>query len=101
MGAATLSRFYSLHFLLPILLIVLVIIHLVFLHEGGSSNPIGTRSLDRVIFHSFFSIKDMVGVFLVFLIFFLFVMLVPNALGDPENFTPANPLVTPVHIQPE
>ena len=99
---ATLTRFFTLHFLLPFIVAALSVIHLVFLHRTGSSNPLGVdRNFDKVRFHPYFSIKDAVG-FIVFLGGFMFIVLqAPWDLGDPENFIPANPLVTPIHIQPE
>ena len=84
------------------LVIILVITHLLFLHETGSSNPIGTNSnIDKLLFSPYFILKD-TFLFLVFIIlFFHLIIQSPNLLGDPENFIPANPLVTPPHIQPE
>lgn len=95
-------RFFALHYLLPFVVAALVIIHLFFLHQSGSSNPLGfRRNSYKVSFHSFFSFKDMVG-FVMFIMGLLFVALVWGyALIDRENFIPANPLVTPIHIQPE
>lgn len=99
---ATLTRFFTLHFLLPFLTAAVVIIHLVFLHQSGSSNPLGTNSnIDKIPFHPFHSWKDLLGVILI-IFFLIFICLVtPYLLGDVENFSPANPLVTPIHIQPE
>nr|YP_010960295.1 cytochrome b [Rhynchophorus phoenicis]WNH29328.1 cytochrome b [Rhynchophorus phoenicis] len=99
---ATLTRFFTLHFMLPFIIAALVIIHLFFLHQTGSSNPLGTNSnIDKIPFHPYFTLKDLVG-FLIFLMIFCMLNLTnPYLLGDPDNFTPANPLVTPVHIQPE
>lgn len=99
---ATLTRFFTLHFLLPFILAAVSAIHLVFLHETGSSNPLGVnRNFDKRPFHPYFSVKDLFG-FLVFFLLFMYICLqAPWALGDPENFIPANPMVTPVHIQPE
>lgn len=101
-GSATLIRFFALHYLLPFVITALVIIHLFYLHQSGRSNPLGVRSNSyKVAFHSFFSFKDMVG-FVSFFMAFVFVALVWGyALMDRENFIPANPLVTPIHIQPE
>lgn len=99
---ATLTRFFAFHFLLPFVVIALVIIHLMFLHQTGSNNPLGFDSnVDKIPFHPYFSSKDILG--FVSLIFGLrtITLLTPYALGDPDNFVPANPLVTPVHIQPE
>uniref|UniRef100_A0AAU6PBY8 Cytochrome b n=1 Tax=Destinoides conspicuus TaxID=3137869 RepID=A0AAU6PBY8_9HEMI len=98
----TLSRFFSLHFLFPFLIVVLTIIHLFFLHMSGSNNPIGLNSMfDKIPFHPYFSIKDIYGFCLVILIFISLNLYVPYFLSDPDNFIPANPMVTPVHIQPE
>lgn len=100
--AATLTRFYSFHFLLPFIILGLVGIHFLFLHQHGSSSPLGINStIDKLPFGPYFIIKDLVGV--IFSMFFLFLIcrINPWALGDPENFIPANPSVTPVHIMPE
>jgi len=99
---ATLTRFFTLHFLLPFVLAAIRASHLVFLHETGSSNPLGVnRNFDKRPFHPYFSVKDLFGFFLFFLIFIYICFQAPWDLGDPENFIPANPIVTPVHIQPE
>lgn len=99
---ATLTRFFTIHFLLPFIIAAIVIIHLLFLHQTGSNNPLGTNSnFDKIPFHPYFSFKDVVGIIII-LISLLFITLnSPYILGDPDNFIPANPLVTPVHIQPE
>nr|QZI85949.1 cytochrome b [Eocanthecona furcellata] len=99
---ATLTRFFTLHFLLPFIVSALVIIHLLFLHQTGSNNPLGLNSnYDKSPFHPYFSVKDLMGAMITLFLFSLLVLLEPRTLGDPENFIPANPLVTPVHIQPE
>nr|YP_009472893.1 cytochrome b [Acanthaspis ruficeps]AST10097.1 cytochrome b [Acanthaspis ruficeps] len=99
---ATLTRFFALHFLLPFIIAAFTLIHLLFLHQTGSSNPLGLKSnLDKIPFHPFFSIKDLMSVIIVMWIFTMLNLWEPRILGDPENFIPANPLVTPVHIQPE
>nr|AYF56528.1 cytochrome b [Odontolabis cuvera fallaciosa] len=99
---ATLTRFFALHFLLPFIVAALVMIHLLFLHQTGSNNPLGTNSnIDKVPFHPYFSYKDVFGFIIMSAMLTLLVLINPNLLGDPENFIPANPLVTPVHIQPE
>nr|YP_010179708.1 cytochrome b [Cryptotympana atrata]QUV77451.1 cytochrome b [Cryptotympana atrata] len=99
---ATLTRFYSLHFMMPFVILALTIIHLIFLHQTGSNNPLGIDSMiDKVPFHPYFSIKDMMGFMLTMIMFLMFVLWEPYMLGDPDNFSPANPLVTPNHIQPE
>nr|YP_010555019.1 cytochrome b [Ooencyrtus plautus]UYP50999.1 cytochrome b [Ooencyrtus plautus] len=99
---ATLNRFYSFHFILPFIVLVLVIIHLMFLHETGSSNPLGLSSnFFKIPFNPYYSIKDILG-FIVFLLIFIFICCSsPYMLSDPENYNKANPLVTPIHIQPE
>lgn len=99
---ATLTRFYALHFLLPIIIAILSLIHILFLHEVGGNNPLGIRTnTERIKFHPYFSVKDIVGVLLVWLTLGFVVLFTPSILIDPENFIPANPLVTPTHIQPE
>nr|AXS65539.1 cytochrome b [Chrysomeloidea sp. 7 KM-2017] len=99
---ATLTRFFTFHFLFPFIVAALVIIHLLFLHQTGSSNPLGTKSnIDKVTFHPYFSFKDIVGFLILLFLLSLLTLYNPYLLGDPDNFTPANPLVTPVHIQPE
>jgi len=98
----TLTRFFTFHFLIPFLVAGLTIIHLLFLHQRGSNNPLGINAnLDKLPFHPYFTIKDTVG--FIILIFFLVTLSLtrPYLLGDPDNFIPANPLVTPAHIQPE
>nr|QWL17532.1 cytochrome b [Periacma orthiodes] len=99
---ATLTRFYTFHFLLPFILAMMTMIHLLFLHQTGSNNPLGINSnLDKIPFHPFFTFKDLIG-FIILLFCLIFLTLTnPYLLGDPDNFIPANPLVTPVHIQPE
>nr|QXN53136.1 cytochrome b [Chironomus flaviplumus] len=99
---ATLVRFFSFHFLFPFIIAAFTMIHLLFLHQTGSNNPLGINSnSDNIPFHPYFSYKDIFG-FVIMLIFLTFLTLIaPYMLGDPENFIPANPLVTPPHIQPE
>nr|YP_009186456.1 cytochrome b [Paraplea frontalis]AHL44240.1 cytochrome b [Paraplea frontalis] len=99
---ATLTRFFTLHFLLPFVIAALTMIHLLFLHQTGSNNPMGLNSnSDKIPFHPYFSIKDLMSMIIMMMMFTLLILLEPQMLGDPENFLPANPLVTPVHIQPE
>nr|QHR83539.1 cytochrome b [Coleonyx variegatus] len=99
---ATLTRFFTFHFLLPFVVAAAAAIHLMFLHETGSNNPTGMSSnTDKVPFHPYFSYKDLLGATLLIMSLLLLSMFSPNMLGDPENFTPANPLVTPPHIKPE
>nr|YP_007627003.1 cytochrome b [Chauliops fallax]AFV25576.1 cytochrome b [Chauliops fallax] len=99
---ATLTRFFALHFLLPFIIASMVMIHLLFLHQTGSNNPMGLNSnYDKIPFHPYFSIKDIMGINITLFMFSILILLEPRILGDPENFIPANPLVTPIHIQPE
>nr|YP_010625489.1 cytochrome b [Notonecta triguttata]WBG94119.1 cytochrome b [Notonecta triguttata] len=99
---ATLTRFFTLHFLLPFIIAALAMVHLLFLHQTGSNNPLGVNAnFDKIPFHPYFSIKDLMGMVITLFLFIMLNLLEPRLLGDPENFLPANPLVTPVHIQPE
>jgi len=99
---ATLTRFFAIHFLLPFIIAAIVIIHLLFLHQTGSNNPIGLNSnYDKVPFHPFFSIKDLIRMIVIIFAYTIINLINPFLLGDVENFIPANPIVTPIHIQPE
>nr|YP_009029770.1 cytochrome b [Maruca vitrata]AHY24054.1 cytochrome b [Maruca vitrata] len=99
---ATLTRFYTFHFILPFIILMMSMIHLLFLHQTGSNNPLGINSnLDKIPFHPFFMFKDLIGFILVMFMLILLTLTNPYLLGDPDNFIPANPLVTPIHIQPE
>jgi len=99
---ATLTRFFSLHFLLPFIIAAIVMIHLTFLHQTGSNNPLGvTSNTEKISFHPFFSNKDLFGFVVIVWALLILTLAAPALLGDCENFIPANPLVTPVHIQPE
>nr|YP_010950987.1 cytochrome b [Thienemanniella majuscula]WML69328.1 cytochrome b [Thienemanniella majuscula] len=99
---ATLTRFFTIHFLLPFIVLALTMIHLLFLHQTGSNNPLGINSnFDKIPFHPYYSFKDVFG-FIVLIMLLVFLTIIdPYGLGDPDNFIPANPLVTPPHIQPE
>nr|ADO23306.1 cytochrome b [Geothlypis semiflava] len=98
----TLTRFFALHFLLPFVIVGLTLVHLTFLHETGSNNPLGIPSdCDKIPFHPYYTIKDILGFALMLSLLVSLALFAPNLLGDPENFTPANPLVTPPHIKPE
>nr|YP_073350.1 cytochrome b [Graptacme eborea]AAT98392.1 cytochrome b [Graptacme eborea] len=97
----TLIRFYSLHFLFPFIMLGLTVLHLMFLHQKGSNNPLGMQSLLPIPFHDYYSWKDLLGIMITINMFGLIVFFFPFLLSDPENFIPANPMVTPVHIQPE
>nr|AGR92656.1 cytochrome b [Gobiosoma bosc] len=99
---ATLTRFFAFHFLFPFVILAATILHLLFLHETGSNNPAGLNSdSDKVPFHPYFSYKDLLGFAVMLLALITLALFSPNYLGDPDNFTPANPLVTPPHIKPE
>nr|YP_009236650.1 cytochrome b [Acraea egina]AMJ17107.1 cytochrome b [Acraea egina] len=99
---ATLTRFYTFHFLFPFIILMLTLIHLLFLHQTGSNNPLGINSnIDKIPFHPFFTFKDLIGFIIMIFILTLLTLYNPYLLGDPDNFIPANPLVTPIHIQPE
>ena len=101
-GNPTLTRFYALHYLLPFIVTVLVVLHLFYLHISGSSNPLGTRSNPyKVSFHYYFSVKDLYVYFVFLFVFLVFTLKYGYVFMDAENFIPANPLVTPTHIQPE
>nr|UDD86610.1 cytochrome b [Cryptocercus sp. 3 ZQW-2021c] len=99
---ATLNRFFTFHFLMPFIITAMVMIHLLFLHQTGSNNPMGLNSnIDKIPFHPYFTIKDTIGFMIMFMVLLILSLKEPYILGDPDNFTPANPLVTPIHIQPE
>jgi ubiquinol-cytochrome c reductase cytochrome b subunit len=104
-GAPTLSRFFSLHYLLPFILTALVFLHFYFLHNAGSSNPFTLEhretSAGFLPLYPFFLVKDLVGLFAFGLIFAYFVFFDPNALGHSDNYIEANGMVTPEHIVPE
>nr|WNH22738.1 cytochrome b [Uropterygius macularius] len=99
---ATLTRFFAFHFLLPFVVLAATLLHLLFLHETGSNNPAGLNSdADKVPFHPYFSYKDLLGFIIMLTALTSLALFYPNALGDPDNFIPANPMVTPPHIKPE
>nr|YP_010172676.1 cytochrome b [Mnais tenuis]QSH89870.1 apocytochrome b [Mnais tenuis] len=99
---ATLTRFFTFHFVMPFIVVAATMIHLLFLHQTGSNNPTGINSdSDKVPFHPYFTWKDLVGFVTLVMILTIMSLVSPYILGDPDNFIPANPLVTPVHIQPE
>lgn len=99
---ATLTRFFRFHFLFPFIIVAFTIIHLLFLHQTGSNNPLGiNRRSDKIPFHPYFSFKDIFGFVIILIFLTLLTLIGPYFLGDPDNFIPANPLVTPPHIQPE
>ena len=97
-----LNRFFSIHYLLPFVLTGLVVLHIISLHENGSTNPLGiTSNIDRVPFHPYYTIKDIVGIVGYIWIISIMVYYMPNKLGHTDNYIKGNPLVTPTHIQPE
>nr|YP_007025656.1 cytochrome b [Upogebia major]AEW68295.1 cytochrome b [Upogebia major]QPG85845.1 cytochrome b [Upogebia major] len=99
---ATLVRFFTFHFLLPFIVAALSMVHILFLHQTGGNNPLGVSSqVDKVPFHPYFTFKDIVGFAAMLMFLIMLTLLNPYLLGDPDNFIPANPLVTPAHIQPE
>nr|YP_010531292.1 cytochrome b [Mileewa lamellata]UXX17551.1 cytochrome b [Mileewa lamellata] len=99
---ATLSRFFSLHFMLPFIILMMTIIHIFFLHMTGSNNPIGLNSnMDKIPFHPYFSIKDLMSSMMIIFVLLILNLTEPFILSDPDNFIPANPMSTPIHIQPE
>lgn len=101
-GNPTLTRFFALHYLLPFLVTVMVILHIFYLHVYGSSNPLGISSnTNKVSFHYYYSVKDLFVYFVFIFVFMFFTLKYGYVFIDAENFIPANPLVTPTHIQPE
>jgi ubiquinol-cytochrome c reductase cytochrome b/c1 subunit len=100
----TLNRFFSLHYLLPFVLTAVIFLHVAALHIAGSNNPLGIdvkSPQDTLPFHPYYTIKDSVGICVYLIVFAVLVFFAPNFLGDPNNFIPANPLVTPADIVPE
>jgi len=103
-GAATLNRFFSLHYLLPFIVLAVVFAHLYVLHDVGSNNPGGVESWVDVFkssFHTYFTVKDLAGLFALLVVYFSIVFFYPNLLGHADNYIKANPMVTPPHIVPE
>ncbi|MBY0282916.1 MAG: cytochrome b/b6 [Sphingomonas sp.] len=101
---AALNRFFSLHYLLPFVTLGVIILHVWALHIPGSSNPTGVEvkgEQDTVPFHPYYTAKDGFGIGVFMLIYCAFIFFMPNALGHPDNYIPANPLATPAHIVPE
>ncbi|BBK29940.1 ubiquinol-cytochrome c reductase cytochrome b subunit [Stella humosa] len=100
----TLNRFFALHFLLPFVIVGVVVLHIVALHQHGSNNPLGIDRKgpqDAIPFHPYYTIKDLFGLGVFLIVFCAFVFFAPNFLGHPDNYIPANPMVTPAHIVPE
>ncbi|MGE5203001.1 MAG: cytochrome b [Acidobacteriota bacterium] len=103
-GNPTLNRFYSLHYLLPFAIVAVVMLHVIALHQHGSNNPLGIDRKgpqDSIPFHPYYTIKDMFGLGVFLIVYAAFIFFMPNMLGDPQNYIPANPLVTPPEIVPE
>ncbi|MGQ3072109.1 MAG: cytochrome b [Ferrovibrionaceae bacterium] len=103
-GNPTLNRLFSLHYLLPFIIVGLVILHIWALHQHGSNNPLGIDkkdSRDTIPFHPYYTIKDLFGIAVFLLVFSIFLFYSPNFFGEPDNYIEANPLVTPAHIVPE
>ena len=99
---ALLNRFFSLHYLLPFIILALVLIHLMNLHENGSSNPLGISSnTDKIYFHPYFTFKDFYTFIILLLFYSILIFYFPNFLAHPDNYIPANALVTPLSIVPE
>ena len=100
----TLNRFFALHYLLPFVIVAVVALHVVALHVHGSNNPLGIDPKgpqDTVPFHPYYTMKDGFGVVVFLIVFSIFVFFAPDYMGHPDNYTPADPLVTPPHIVPE
>ena len=100
----TLNRFFVLHYLLPFMIIGVVVLHLVALHRHGSNNPTGveiTKKEGKIPFHPYYTVKDLLGLSVFLTIWASFVFFAPNFFGEPDNYIPADPLVTPAHIVPE
>jgi ubiquinol-cytochrome c reductase cytochrome b subunit len=100
----TLNRFFALHYLLPFILVAMVILHVIALHIHGSNNPTGIdvkSEKDTIPFHPYYTVKDFVGFGVFFMLFAYFIFFEPNYLGHPDNYKPADPMVTPPHIVPE
>lgn len=100
---ATLNRFFSLHYILPFVILVLVVYHIYILHKMGSSNPLGLKitKLDKISFYPYFIVKDLFTIVLMFIPYSIYIFFYPEVLGHSDNYIPANPLVTPAHIVPE
>jgi quinol-cytochrome oxidoreductase complex cytochrome b subunit len=100
----TLNRFFSLHYLLPFIIVAVVMLHLIALHQHGSSNPLGIDRKgpqDSIPFHPYYTAKDSFGLAVFLLFYCAIVFFAPNLFGEPDNYIPANPLATPAEIVPE
>ena len=100
----TLNRFYALHYLLPFVIVGVVVLHIVALHRFGSNNPLGIDvrgNQDTISFHPYYTVKDAFGLGVFLILLSVVVFFLPNSMGHPDNYIPANPMVTPAHIVPE
>jgi len=98
----TLGKFFTLHFLLPFVIAALAGLHILFLHDSGSSSQLSTISLkDQKYFFSYFAVKDLLGIVYFLILLGLVIIYAPNLLGHPDNYIEANHMVTPLHIVPE
>lgn len=100
----TLTRFFALHFLMPFVILGVVFLHIAALHVSGSNNPLGIEpksDKDTVPFSPYYTVKDLFGLCVFLIVYAAFVFYAPNYMGHPDNYTPANPMVTPPHIVPE
>lgn len=99
---ATLTRFFTFHFVIPFVVSAVVGLHIFLLHATGSNNPLGVNSnSDKIPFHWYYSVKDVLGFTVLLFFLVLVVLFLPNYLGEPDNFIAANPIRTPAHIIPE
>nr|AEP27731.1 cytochrome b [Brachycerus muricatus] len=99
---ATLTRFFTLHFLFPFIIMSLILMHLIMLHQTGSNNPLGTPlNTDKIPFHPYFTYKDLMSFMISIWVLIWICLEYPYIMSDPDNFVMANSLVTPKHIQPE
>lgn len=100
---ATLNRFFCLHYLMPFVILALVVLHILVLHNYGSTNPMSflSKKIDKISFYPYFYVKDLFSIAVFFLAYFLFIFYYPDVLSHSDNYIPANPLNTPAHIVPE
>ena len=99
---ATLTRFFTFHFMVPFIVAAMAAVHIFFLHTTGRNNPLGVNSdAEKIPFHWYYRIKDVVGFVVLLSLLLRLVLFSPNYLGEPDNFIAANPIVTPPHIVPE
>ena len=90
---ATLTRFFTFHFIVPIIITAVAILHIYLLHNSGRNNPLGiSTSADKIPFHSYLSIKDVFGFVVSLTALNAMVIFRPFMLGEPDNFVLANPV---------